>query len=95
MSIINIIEDQDPLHQISNKELDRAYLVFCSYVCIIKNKKLNLPNIFLSMLKDENMKNVFKSLSDLSSDYDCYSYFLKRDVSLHKSKYIKNYISSE
>ena len=88
-----MIEAQDPVHQISNDELERAFLIFCSYVCILNNKKLNLPNIFLSLLKDENLKNIFKTLSDIESDYDCLKYFLSRDSSLHKSKYIKNYIN--
>jgi hypothetical protein len=93
MSIITLIENQDPVHQIANAELERAYLIFCSYVCIMHNKKLNLPNIFLVMLKNKEYLDVFKSLSDLNNDYDCVRFFLKRDPTLHKSKYIKNYIN--
>ena len=93
MSILNMIESGDPVQQVSNDELDRAYIIFCSYVCILHNKKLNLPNIFLSMIKDARLMQVFKVLSDLETDYDCLQYFLKRDPSLHKSKYIKKYIN--
>jgi hypothetical protein len=93
MSIIQAIRAQDPVHCISEEELDRAFLVFCSYMCVLHNKKLNLANIFLLLLKSENIKNLFKGMTDLDSDYDCVRYFLERDPSLHKSKYIKNYIT--
>ena len=95
MSITSAIESTDPVHQVSNTELDNAYLIMCSYICILHNKKMNLPNIFLLMLKDERIMKLFKHLSDFESDYDCLRYFLNRDPSLHKSKYIKKYIAEQ
>jgi hypothetical protein len=95
MSITAVIESTDPVHQVSTEELDRAYLILCSYVCILHNKKMNLPNIFLLLLKDPRVMTVFKHLSDLETDYDCLKYFLVRDPSLHKSKYIKKYINEQ
>jgi hypothetical protein len=92
MSITATIEASDPVHQVSNEELDKAYLILCSYVCILHNKKMNLPNIFLLLLKDIRIMQLFKHLSDFDTDYDCLKYFLQRDPSLHKSKYIKKYI---
>ena len=47
------------------------------------------------MLKDERIMKLFKHLSDFESDYDCLRYFLNRDPSLHKSKYIKKYIAEQ
>jgi len=93
MSILQSIRTNDPVECINEQELDRCFLTFCSYICILHNKKLNLANIFLLLLKNEDIKNLFKGMCDLDSDYDCLKYFLQRDPSLHKSKYIKNYIT--
>ena len=95
MNILETMENSNPAHAVNQSELDRAFVLFCSYTCIMHNKKLNLANIFLQLLKDERYKQLFKKLCDLDTDYDCLKYFLSKDQTLHKSKYIKNYVDSE
>jgi hypothetical protein len=95
MSITQTIKNQCPVEKLSLAEIDKAFLTFCSYMCILHNKKLNLANIFLLLLKHENILTLFQGMCDLDSSYDCMKYFLQRDPSLHKSKYIKNYISQQ
>jgi len=63
--IVNIqdsITNVDPVSRAYENESTRMFLSFCSFVCIIKNKKMNLPNIFLWVLKDANLRQVFKML---------------------------------
>ena len=64
-------------------------------MCVLHNKKLNLANIFLLLLKHEHIRELFQGMSDLDNEYECLRYFLQRDPSLHKSKYIKNYITQQ
>jgi len=93
MSITQTLKNQFPVEKIALAEVDRAFLTFCSYMCVLHNKKLNLANIFLLLLKSDDIRILFKGMCDLDTDYDCLKYFLQRDPSLHKSKYIKNYIT--
>ena len=53
---------------------------------------MNLPNIFLWLLREEKLRNVFKMLCDVETDYDVLKCFLEYDPSLHRSKYIRNFL---
>jgi hypothetical protein len=55
---------------------------------------MNLPNIFIVLLKDKNLRELFKNMMCIDSDYDACKKFLEHDPTLYKSKYIKNFINS-
>ena len=80
--------------RIYESEFVDNFLHYCSLVCILNNKKLNLANIFILTLKNPHLRKIYKSLCDVDNDYDALKYFLEYDVSLHKSKYIKKYLNS-
>ena len=81
-------------HQISDDETTDNLLRYCSLVCILHNKKLNLANIFILTLKNKFLRGVYKQLCDLDNDYTALQTFLEYDVTLHKSKYIKKYLNN-
>jgi hypothetical protein len=76
------------------KEDDHNFLCFCSLMCIINGKKLNLPNIFLLVLKNENYKNLLKYMLTIDNDYDLFKFFIDFDSTISKSKYISKYLNS-
>jgi hypothetical protein len=83
----------DPVKAMYDEEISDIIVAFCSYVCICFNKKLNLPNIFILLLKDERYLDCFKTLTDIDNSFEALKYFLEVDSSLHKSKYIKKFLS--
>lgn len=87
-----IINNNDPVLQAYENEYNHIFLAFCSYVCIIKNKKMNLPNIFLWLMREPELREIFKMLCDVETDYDVLKCFLQYEPSLHRSKYIRNYL---
>lgn len=91
---IQTIKHNDPVEQTYHKEYRHNFLSFCTLVCMIKNRKMNLANIFLIMLQDLSIRNIFKNMCDIDSDYDALKKFLEYDTSLHRSKYIKNFLES-
>jgi predicted patatin/cPLA2 family phospholipase len=86
------ISNTNPVDVAYEHEYTHLFLSFCSYVCVIKNKKLNLPNIFLFLLKEPPLREIFKMLCDVETDYDVLKCFLDYDPTLHRSKYIRNYL---
>lgn len=76
------------------KENNHNFLCFCSLVCIINGKKLNLPNIFLLVLKNETYKNLLKYLLTIDNDYTLFKFFIDFDSTISKSKYISKYLNS-
>jgi len=86
------IANTNPVDMAYEGEYTHLFLSFCSYVCIIKNKKLNLPNIFLFLMKEPELREIFKMLCDVETDYDVLKCFLDFEPTLHRSKYIRNYL---
>ena len=84
----------DPSSRICEYEYKESFLCFCSLICIIHNKKLNLANIFLLLLKDDEIMILYKRLCDFDNDYGALRCFLAYDSTLHKSKYIKKYLNA-
>jgi len=80
--------------RITQEEFNDNFLRYCSLICILNNKKLNLANIFILTLKNKYLRNVYKGLCDITNDYEALRLFLEYDISLHKSKYIKKYLNN-
>ena len=89
------ILSSDPTYQAYRKEYEHLFASFCTMVCQLNNKKMNLPNIFITMLKNSDIREIFKQMISVESDYDACKKFLEYDPMLHKSKYIKNYINND
>jgi hypothetical protein len=81
-------------NELEKNELNHNFLCFCSFLCIINNKKLNLPNIFLLVLKNETYKSLLKYLLTIDNDYDLLKFFIDYDYTISKSKYISKYLNS-
>jgi len=80
--------------RIVDEEYIDNLLKYCSLVCIINNKKLNLANIFILTLKNSYLRDVYKTMCDLDADYEAILKFLEYDITLHKSKYIKKFLNN-
>jgi hypothetical protein len=86
--------DDDPAHYIHNEEFEHLCMAFCTLICIIKNKKLNLAKIFLLILNEPEIKKMYKDIVEIEDDYVAYKAFLDHNQTLYKSKYIKRYIDA-
>ena len=84
----------DPSSRLKEEEFRQDFLCFCSLMCIIHNKKLNLANIFLLLLKNKTIMNLYMNMCEFDNEYMALKTFLEYDNTLHKSKYIKKYLNS-
>jgi pantothenate kinase len=55
---------------------------------------MNLPNIFLLVLKNDAYKILLKYMLTIDNDYDLFKYFIDYDATISKSKYISKYLNS-
>jgi len=82
-----------------NKELEykenlHLFKTFCSFLCMVRNKKYNMANILLLYLQEKNVRDLFKCLLSVNTDYEAIKLFLEFDPTLYKSKYIMKYLNS-
>lgn len=78
-----------------SRETEHNFLCFCSFLCIINGKKLNLPNIFLEVLKNNSYKVILKNLLSIDTDFELFKFFIVYDASISKSKYISKFLNSK
>ena len=84
----------DPSSRLKEQEHRQYFLCFCSLMCIMHNKKLNLANIFLLLLKNKKIMRLYMSICEFDNTYSALKSFLEYDGTLYKSKYIKKYLNS-
>jgi len=79
----------------SEYEAEHLFLSFCSFVTLMHTKKMNLANVFLILLQNKALRDLFKIYCDAETDFTAVQIFLKFDPSLYKSKYIMKYLNSK
>lgn len=92
--IINQIKSSDPSQRIDVEEFEHIFLSYCTCVCLLHNKKMNLAKIFIVLLQTPSLRTSFMKSASIDNEWSLLKKFLEYDPSLHKSKYIKNYIQS-
>ena len=85
----------DPIRHMYRQDLEHAFYSFCSLVCMLKNKKMNIASVFIEILENEGLQKVFMEICDHQTKYDAVRAFLTIEPALQKSKYIKRYINKK
>ena len=49
----------DPYTLLDRKDIVHKFLTLCSFISICENKKLNLANVFLLVLKEKKYRELF------------------------------------
>ena len=89
------LNNTNPIESTHLQEVTQIFMGFCSFISIIHNKKVNLPNIFILLLKDNKLRTILKDLLDIQTDFGLVQLFLFFEPSLYKSKYIMKYVNSK
>ena len=83
-----------PYSKIEDREFKSLFINFCSLISILNNRKVNLANIFLMLLKERKILQLYMTICEFDHEFEALKYFLEYDSSIHKSKYIKKYLNS-
>ena len=81
-----------PYTILERKDIIHTFLTLCSFISICENRKVNLANVYLLVLKEDRYRELFKQSLLLDSNYDLVKLFLQHDPYLYKSKYITKYL---
>ena len=91
-SILQSINNNNPLYQIKEIEFDRVLLKFGSLVSMLKNKRINQTMFLVELLESEDHRECFKALSGIDETYILFYNLIIRFPVLCKSKIIKTKI---
>ena len=82
----------DPYTLLDRKDIVHKFLTLCSFISICENKKLNLANVFLLVLKEKKYRELFKESLVIDTNFELVKIFLQHDPYLYKSKYITKFL---
>ena len=78
-----ILEKKDSIHK---------FIDLCSFISICENRKINLANVFLLILKEQKYSELFKECLLIDNNFELIKLFLQHDPYLYKSKYITKFL---
>jgi hypothetical protein len=85
----------DPSSNLIEEESTHLFLCYCTFVMNVKGKKLSIQNVFIQTLQSEKLKNIFKEILNLDTDFELVKVFLDFDPTIAKSKYVTKYLNSQ
>ena len=83
----------DPSSEIIEEETTHLFMCYCTFVNNLKGKKLSVQNVFVTTLQEERLKNIFKEVLNLDTDFEVVKVFLDFDPSIAKSKYVTKFLN--
>lgn len=85
--------DNSPLDELEKEEYNNIALKYCSFICILTNKKMNFPSIFVQIMETPQYFDMYKKVCGFENDVDAVREFLYLDESIVKSKFLKKIIN--
>lgn len=90
---MNEFTDKSPIDELQDEEYYNLIINFCSFVCILKNKKMNFPSIFVEVIRNPMILESYIDYCGFDCARDAMREFMKIDESIVKSKFLKKYIN--
>ncbi len=84
----------DPRTNLIDEESSHLMLCLCTFISNCEGKKLSLQNVFITLLKEDKYRRIFKSLLTLETDMELVQMFIKYDPTIVNSKYISKFLNS-
>ena len=82
----NFISNNDPLDSICTKECVENVLKFGAYLSMINNKRINSSVLFLTILENYRLRDIFVDITGAESERDAFLGVLQLYPVLIKSK---------
>ena len=82
-----------PTQNIENDEFRHAFLSFCTLVSILNGKKMNFPTVFLKILENTNLRQIYMAHINEDSEFVAIKKFIEMEPSITKSQYITKYLN--
>ena len=90
---MNKFTEKSPADELQDEEYYDLIINFCSFVCLLKNKKMNFPSIFVEVIKNPVILHLYIDYCGFDDSREAMREFMKIDESIVRSKFLKKYIN--
>lgn len=88
--ILEKIEDENPISQITEKEIDQFIVKVGSLITIIKNKNISPATLFITIISEPTYEHLFSKFIGTKTSLEISKILMSRYPNLLKSKLVKN-----
>jgi hypothetical protein len=82
-----------PFEDIQTEEFEKAFYSFCTFVSLVHDKKMNFATVFLKILEDKALRDIFISIIEEENDFTAIRKYIQTEPSVTKSKYVTKFLN--
>ena len=88
------MSNQIPYDDIQEEEFLYSFHSFCTFVSLMYDKKMNFATVFLKLLEDKGLRDIFISIIDEENDLVAIQKYIRTVPSITKSKYVTKFLNN-
>tara|TARA_R110000824_G_scaffold101158_2_gene240193 strand:+ start:89 stop:373 length:285 start_codon:yes stop_codon:yes gene_type:complete len=82
-----------PFDNIQDEEFQKSFYSFCTFVSLMHDKKMNFATIFLKILENKALRDIFVSIIDEENEFNAIKKYVITEPSITKSKYVTKFLN--
>tara|TARA_R100000278_G_scaffold98764_2_gene75673 strand:+ start:468 stop:749 length:282 start_codon:yes stop_codon:yes gene_type:complete len=87
------MKQQIPFDEIQDDEFSKSFYSFCTYVTLVHDKKMNFATVFLKILENKTLRDMYVSIIDEENEFGAIQKFIHTEPSICKSKYVTKFLN--
>ena len=82
-----------PFESLQNEEFQQSFYSFCTFVALIHDKKMNFATVFLKILENKGLRDIFVSMLEEENEFCAIKKYVLTEPSITKSKYVTKFLN--
>tara|TARA_R110000787_G_scaffold81539_1_gene176763 strand:+ start:951 stop:1235 length:285 start_codon:yes stop_codon:yes gene_type:complete len=87
------MQNNIPYDRIQVNEFERSFYSFCTFVALLHDKKMNFATVFLKILENKALREIFISIIEEENDFTAIKRYIETEPSVTKSKYVTKFLN--
>mgnify|MGYP003119204452 CR=1 FL=1 len=87
------MKSNSPYEDIQTKEFEKSFYSFCTFVALLHDKKMNFATVFLKILENKALRDIFISIIEEENDFTAIRKYIQTEPSVTKSKYVTKFLN--
>lgn len=87
------MKNKVPYDNIQTDEYQSSFYSFCTFVALLHDKKMNFATVFLKILENKALRDIFISMIEEENEFTAIQKFIQTEPSIAKSKYVTKFLN--
>jgi hypothetical protein len=87
------MKNNTPYQDIQTAEFEKSFYSFCTFVALLHDKKMNFATVFLKILDNKALRDIFISIIEEENDFTAIKKYIQTEPSVTKSKYVTKFLN--